>query len=134
MSVESSEAASRKVYVGGGRPGVKVPMREVQTRSGSVRLYDTSGPYSDPGHVHDLRNGLFPLRREWTLARGDVEPGGSGRLRALSGRNVTQMHYARRGEITPEMEFIAIREGATEEDIRSEVASAARLFRQRQSP
>ena len=69
MNVEPTEAASRKVYVPGDRPGVKVPMREVQTRSGSVRMYDTSGPYTEPGHTHDLRSGLSPMRREWILAR-----------------------------------------------------------------
>jgi phosphomethylpyrimidine synthase len=97
-------------------------------------VYDTSGPYTDPEVRIDLRRGLPPLRRPWIIERGDVEelPGVSsefGRmrladpkldslrfarigkpLRAKPGRNVTQMHYARKGIITPEMEFIAIRE------------------------
>ncbi|MEK6694166.1 MAG: phosphomethylpyrimidine synthase ThiC, partial [Nitrospirota bacterium] len=97
-------------------------------------LYDTSGPYTDPDAGIDLHQGLAPLRRPWIVERGDVEelPAVSseyGRarladpkldalrfahlrkpLRAQPGRNVTQMHYARKGIITPEMEFIAIRE------------------------
>ncbi|MEK7797200.1 MAG: phosphomethylpyrimidine synthase ThiC, partial [Nitrospirota bacterium] len=97
-------------------------------------IYDTSGPYTDPDAGIDLHQGLAPLRRPWIVERGDVEelPAVSseyGRarladpkldalrfahlrkpLRARPGRNVTQMHYARKGIITPEMEFIAIRE------------------------
>ena len=99
-----------------------------------VTVYDTSGPYTDSAISIDVREGVAPLRRPWIDRRGDVEelPGISshyGRLRladpqldslrfahlrrplrAKAGRNVTQMHYARRGIITPEMEFIAIRE------------------------
>jgi phosphomethylpyrimidine synthase len=99
-----------------------------------VTVYDTSGPYTDSAISIDVREGVVPLRRPWIDARGDAEelPGISshyGRLRladpqldslrfahlrkplrAKPGRNVTQMHYARRGMITPEMEFIAIRE------------------------
>jgi len=99
-----------------------------------VTVYDTSGPYTDPAISIDVREGVAPLRRPWIDARGDAEelPGISshyGRLRladpqldslrfahlrrplrAKAGCNVTQMHYARRGMITPEMEFIAIRE------------------------
>ena len=103
-----------------------------------ITVYDTSGPYTDPDAKIDVRAGLSPLRRAWILARGDVEalgapsqsnghgsvhgarggtrvdsfPVDSSRrtLRARSGANVSQMHYARRGIITPEMEFIAIRE------------------------
>jgi phosphomethylpyrimidine synthase len=112
----------------------------------SLRLYDTSGPYSDPAFTPDLNRGLPPLRLGWILARGDVEelatPSSHYRLqreadprlaairfvnlrkpmRAKPGTRVTQMHYARRGEITPEMEFIAIREGVTPELVRDEVA------------
>src|SRR5262245_39714416 len=99
-----------------------------------VTVYDASGPYTDPAIHVDVREGIAPLRRPWIDARGDAEelPGISshyGRLRladrqldslrfahlrkplrAKPGRNVTQMHYARQGVITPEMEFIAIRE------------------------
>ncbi|MDO8531508.1 MAG: phosphomethylpyrimidine synthase ThiC [Dehalococcoidia bacterium] len=149
--------ASRKVYVPGAREGVRVPMREIsltptQGRAGPeanapLRVYDTSGVYTDPAVQTDVRKGLAPLRRPWILARGDVEeyagrevmPVDDGTvgagdtmrvfpeltrrpLRAKSGRTVTQMHYARKGIITPEMEFIAIREGLDPALVRDEVA------------
>ncbi|BDG60881.1 phosphomethylpyrimidine synthase ThiC [Caldinitratiruptor microaerophilus] len=128
---------SRKVYVQGSRPDLRVPFREValnptRTPSGErpnppVRLYDTSGPYTDPDYVVDLHRGLPPLRRAWILERQDVEecagPRGARRpLKARQGRAVTQMHYARRGIVTPEMEFVAIREGVSPEFVRDEVA------------
>src|SRR5215510_13085582 len=101
-----------KIYLSGSNPSIRVPVRELLLTNGErIRLYDTSGPYTDPDYSVDLKQGLPPLRRHWILARGDVEPGAGGRwgLRARPGRRVTQMHYARRGEITPEMEFIALR-------------------------
>jgi phosphomethylpyrimidine synthase len=112
-------------------------------------VYDTSGPYTDPTIVTDIQQGLPPLRHPWILERQDVEaytgrsiqPTDNGLkpndphanlavfqapasrpLRALPGHSVTQMHYARRGIITPEMEFIAIREQVEPEFVRSEVA------------
>jgi phosphomethylpyrimidine synthase len=126
-------ASSRKVHVQGSRPDLLVPMREIELepttdRSGRhenppLRIYDTSGPYTDGRTVTDVRRGLPPLRRGWILERGDVEPPRSGRaLRAKSGGCVTQMHYARRGEITPEMEFAALRENVSPELVRSELA------------
>ena len=111
-----------------------------------IRLYDTSGPYTDPSVRVDITQGLPQLRLKWILERGDVEylkdptshyrkqrendvdlapirfPGIRKPLRAKSGSNVTQMHYARRGIITPEMEFIAIRENCKPEFVRDEVA------------
>jgi phosphomethylpyrimidine synthase len=147
---------SRKVYVVGSRPDIRVPFREVllsptKTARGEeenppLRLYDTSGPYSDPAVEKDLARGLPPIRLAWILERGDVEeyegrsldprddglrPGEERRfglpqrrrpLRAKAGRAVTQMHYARRGIVTPEMEFVAIREGVDPEFVRQEVA------------
>jgi phosphomethylpyrimidine synthase len=131
---------SKKVYVGGSRPDIRVPMREIaQTPTGDeanppIHVYDCSGPYTDPLATIDIRAGLPPLRSAWIAERNDtVElPGLSsdfGRacaadadlaglrfdlrrkpLRAKPGANVTQMHYARRGIVTPEMEFVAIRE------------------------
>jgi len=147
---------SRKVYVEGERTSVKVPFREItqnvtKTFDGRteenqpVRVYDTSGVWSDPDIHCDVREGLAALRREWIIGRGDVEeyegrtvqPEDNGYLtagaeeyargrdkgrleefpglrraplRAREGKRVTQMHYARQGIITPEMEFIAIRE------------------------
>ncbi len=138
----------RKVYVVGSRPDLRVPVREIPLSGGEppVRLYDTSGPYTDPDLHTDIKQGLPPLRLPWILERGDVEelPGPSSGyrrereqdptlggvrfasvrrpLRALAGRRVSQLHYARRGEITPEMEFIALREGIAAEVIRAEVA------------
>ncbi len=110
-----------------------------------VRLYDTSGPHGDPRQSIDIRRGLPGLRNRWILERGDVEEydgrpqdlrdegrrysadarflGESARpLRAKPGRNVTQMHYARRGEITPEMEFAALREDLSPDFVRDEIA------------
>ena len=128
---------SRRVYVAGTLPGVRVPMREIvltptRTVSGRieanepVRVYDTSGPWGDPDHTGTVEDGLPPLRRPWILARGDVEeyagrpvepaalrvPRSAGRppLRAATGQPVTQLWYARKGIVTPEMEFVAIRE------------------------
>ena len=112
-------------------------------------VYDTSGPYTDPAVETDVRRGLSALRRGWILERGDVEeyqgrgpqsgdnsfrppsggdnghrfPGLKRRpLRAKPRRTVTQMHYARKGTVTPEMEFISIREGVSPEFVRDEVA------------
>ena len=127
--------ASRKVYVEG-RHGVRVPMREIVLSGGEppLRVYDTSGPLGG-----DVRRGLPPLREEWIRARGDVAetertyrplPGAQAvempeslRRPTLRGTGcVTQMGYARRGEVTPEMEFVALREGMDPEFVRSEVA------------
>jgi phosphomethylpyrimidine synthase len=133
---------SRKIHVPTAtNPAVKVAMREIILEPGCgeppVRVYDTSGPYSDPAVQIDISAGLNPLRRDWIIGRGDVEdykgrdtkpedngqlgPDRSGgvkpfpnvaptKLRAKAGMNVSQMHYARRGIITPEMEYVAERE------------------------
>jgi phosphomethylpyrimidine synthase len=96
--------SSHKVYVDG-PSGVRVPMREIALTNGeSLRVYDASGP-----HGHDVRAGLPKLREGWVAPR-----------RGSSA--VTQLYYARKGEITPEMEFIAIREGFDAEFVRAEVA------------
>src|SRR5687768_9806511 len=114
--------ASRKVHVEGPQ-GVRVPMREIglSDGNGSLRVYDTSGPRG-----YDVHVGLPPLRSPWIRGRGDVEVARKGErgdvLRARGGASVSQLHYARRGDITPEMEFIALREGLPAEFIRSEVA------------
>ena len=140
---------SQKVYVEGAH-GIRVPMREISlhpTRgvegrveiNRPLRVYDTSGPYTDPAAVIDLQRGLAQLRQPWILARGEYErsepsyrpvPGHSDpdtplpmRREVLRGRtNVTQLHYARKGQVTPEMEFIALRENLAPEFVRSEVA------------
>ncbi|MDB3953373.1 phosphomethylpyrimidine synthase ThiC [Alphaproteobacteria bacterium] len=129
---------SRKTYETGPN-GIKVPFREVVLEKSAneppVRLYDTSGPYTDQDADLNVDNGLPALRRAWIDARGDTEeyigrdirpednhrkagdpnacpefPSKRKPLRAKSGKNVSQMHYARQGIITPEMEYIAIRE------------------------
>jgi phosphomethylpyrimidine synthase len=144
--IPKAQASSHKRYVDGAH-GIRVPMRQIHLTDGTdFRVYDTSGPYTDPGVECDPRQGLAPLRAPWIQARGDVEllpqPTSTYRrerealpaldavrfahsrkpLRAKTGRNVTQMHYARRGEITPEMEFIALREGVAPAYVRDEVA------------
>jgi phosphomethylpyrimidine synthase len=129
---------SRKTYETGPN-GIKVPFREVVLEKSAneppVRLYDTSGPYTDPDADLNVDKGLPALRRAWIDARGDTDeyvgrnirpednhrkagdpnacpefPSKRKPLRAKSGKNVSQMHYARQGIITPEMEYIAIRE------------------------
>jgi phosphomethylpyrimidine synthase len=139
---------SRKIYLTGSRPELRVPMREVALSGGEppIVLYDTSGPYTDPDTHTDIKRGLPPLRLPWVLGRADVEqlPGPTSQyrqqrdddptlggvrfasvrrpLRARPGRVVTQMHYARRGDVTPEMEFVALREGMDAAFVRDEVA------------
>ncbi|HWF85699.1 MAG TPA: phosphomethylpyrimidine synthase ThiC, partial [Vicinamibacterales bacterium] len=119
---------SRKILVEGPQ-GVRVPMREIALGGGEapIRVYDTSGPQD-----HDVTHGLPKLREPWVNARtmGDarLEPSRSGEpslKRSRSGAAhgcVTQLHYARKGEITQEMEFIALREGLPATFVRDEVA------------
>jgi phosphomethylpyrimidine synthase len=108
--------ASTRVYIDGPQ-GIRVPMREIALSNGNapLRVYDTSGP-----HVDDPRIGLPPLRAQWIRDRGDVTGGSGAPLRGTG--TVTQMHYARRGEVTPEMEFVALREGLPVEFVRDEIA------------
>ena len=140
---------SRKTYLQGSREDLKVPMREVVLSTGdSVVLYDTSGPYTDTTLRTDIRIGLPALRESWIAERADTTPydgrqvqpvdnglkahdsrnlesrfaGTRKPRRAVDGCTVTQLAYARRGLITPEMEFIALREGCTGEHVRDEVA------------
>lgn len=135
--------ASRKVYIEGPVHKVRVPLREIRLTSRSSRtgeeentvlcVYDTTGPYTDPEYVVNPARGLDPIRLPWIIGRGDVivlesrsrkdfdpqhYPEGSRRppLRAKPGGRVTQMYYARRGIITPEMEFVALRENALREE------------------
>ena len=135
---------SQKIYVTGSRDDIRVPMREVSLsdtptdfggeKNPAVRIYDTSGPYTDPSVKIDLRKGLADVRSVWIDERNDTEiiEGSDSQFtqerltdeslnhlrfeltrkprRAIAGKNVTQLHYARQGIITPEMEYIAIRE------------------------
>ncbi len=148
---KSSFPASQKVYKEGSQPSIRVPFRQVtltpttgrfgQEENAPMDIYDTSGPYSDSGASLDLGQGLSALRRDWIMARGDVEeydgygvplrgknvaqpfPGLTRKpLRAKSGKAPTQIRYAREGIVTPEMEFIGIREGIDPEYVREEIA------------
>ncbi len=143
---------SRKIYVQGSRPDIRVGMREISQadtaasfgveKNPPITVYDTSGPYTDPDVKIDLLRGLPEVRRNWIDERGDTEQldGPSSEFgrqrnndpelaklrfehirkprRARAGANVTQMHYARKGIITPEMEYVAIRENLRLEELR----------------
>ncbi|MGH2830280.1 MAG: phosphomethylpyrimidine synthase ThiC, partial [Actinomycetota bacterium] len=127
--LEQELLASRKVYESGSRADIRVPFREVPLRTEDeppFRLYDTSGPYTDPEVRVDPRSGLPALRREWIAERGDVEE--DGPVRGRDGVAVTQLAYARRGLITPEMEFIAIREGVEPSFVRDEVVAGRAII------
>jgi phosphomethylpyrimidine synthase len=124
LTVEDFDTAfpsSRRVLVEGDL-GVRVPTREIRLSTGeTVRVYDTSGP-----RVTDPIDGLPALRAPWIDGRGDVDvvarAGRRPARRAKAGGAVTQLHYARRGDVTPEMAFIATREGLPADFVRSEVA------------
>src|SRR6516164_2171949 len=156
---QSSEPLSNsaKVYVPGKlHRDVRVPFREITltpTKSFNgrsepnepLRVYDCSGPWSDPEFHGEVQQGLPPLRKSWIHSRGDVEetartyrpiagrsdtpvPAGLARqpLRAKRGKVVSQLHYARQGIITPEMEFIAIRENLARQQTNSRTHHASR--------
>src|SRR5690242_14266340 len=135
---------SRKIYVGERRVAMRAVDLEPSSGEPPVVLYDTSGPYTDSNSRIDIMAGLPELRRDWIRGRGDVEevtqrevrPEDNGQLgpdrsggvqafpnvrrkilRARAGHNVTQMHYARRGIVTPEMEYVAIRENMGREEL-----------------
>ncbi len=154
--------ASTKVYVASETmPDVQVPMREIALTDGSkVTVYDTSGPYTDPKAEINVHKGLPDIRSNWIEARGDTEfyegreikPIDNGHVdeskafkyfnpdlqrqprRAKAGKNVTQLHYARRGIITPEMEFIAVRENQAREALRNEFTTEEREKRLKGNP
>lgn len=166
ITIMSSFEGSKKVYVEGSRPDILVPMREIalspttgsfgEEKNAPVRVYDTSGPYTDPAYKVDITRGLPALRSKWIRERGDVEeyvgrtikPEDNGfrnaddpriqenvfpelsrkPIRAKKGRNITQLHYARKGIITPEMEFVAIRENMEPEFVRSEIAAGRAIM------
>ncbi|WP_421171153.1 phosphomethylpyrimidine synthase ThiC [Aeromonas dhakensis] len=151
---------SRRIFIEGSRPDIRVPLREIQLAdtfvggtkeapqfepNEPVPVYDTSGPYGEEAAPIDVRRGLPRLREEWVLERADTEAleglsstftqerladEGLDHLRfehlpsarrAKPGRRVTQLHYARAGIVTPEMEFIALRENMGRERVRSEL-------------
>ncbi len=157
---------SRKLWVPGSRPDLRVGMREVRQSetpalhgaeaNPPIPLYDTSGPYTDPAAHIDLVRGLPPLRARWIEERADTQPlsdftseytrrrNRDSKLadirfpeppkprRAKAGANVTQMHYARKGIVTPEMEYIAIRENLRLEELRRD-ARYGQLLKQHRS-
>ncbi|BBT19882.1 MULTISPECIES: phosphomethylpyrimidine synthase ThiC [Aeromonas] len=151
---------SRRIFIQGSRPDIRVPLREIQLAdtfvggtkdapqfepNEPVPVYDTSGPYGEEAAPIDVRRGLPRLRENWVLERADTDAldglsstftqerladEGLDHLRfehlpsarrAKPGRRVTQLHYARQGIVTPEMEFIAIRENMGRERVRSEL-------------
>ncbi len=152
--------ASQKIYVQGSRDDLRVAMREIALtptnrhdgiieNNPPVRVYDTSGPYTDPQVNIDVRKGLQPLRQPWIDQRNDTQwlEGFSSDFtrtrdrnlaleafrfeyrraprKAQAGKNVSQMHYARQGIITPEMEYIAIRENLALSEAQMDEAMAA---------
>ncbi len=149
--------ASRKIFVAGERhPDIRVPMREISLHETAqeppVVVYDPSGPYTDPDAVIDIDAGLPRLREAWIRGRGDVEeyagrevkPEDNGNvtedklvgefpakrrpLKARDGATVTQLEYARAGIVTPEMEFIAIRENMGREQMKEAAARDGESF------
>ncbi|HDR4422090.1 TPA: phosphomethylpyrimidine synthase ThiC [Bacillus cereus] len=159
IELKSSLPGSKKVYVDGPRAGMKVPMREIEQSETNgipnppIRVYDTSGPYTDPAYKVELEKGIPTPRHSWIIEREDVEayegrevkPEDDGvkvaskhtpvfpqmdrqPLRAKQGANVTQMHYARNGIITSEMEYVAIREGVEPEFVRKEIAEGRAIL------
>ena len=153
--------ASKKIYVQGEvHKNIQVPMREITlSNDDKVVVYDTSGAYTDPNKSIDVAEGLEAIRKDWVISRADVEeyegriidPKDNGYknykqmetaiagatslvripLRAKEGKNVTQLHYARKGIITPEMEFIAIRENQNREMAKQYLNNPEREFRLR---
>lgn len=166
LSIYSGFPGSKKVYVQGSRPDIRVPMREIRLspttgtfgneENPPIRVYDTSGPYTDKDYKADITKGLPPIREAWIRERNDTEeyegrkmkpeddglrhedelnrretafPGLKRKpLRAKPGKNVTQLHYARKGIITPEMEFVAIRENMDPEFVRQEIAAGRAIL------
>ncbi len=154
---KSNFPASSKSYTEGSRPGIRVPFRQItlnptsgrfgQEENPPMRLYDTSGPYTDSAAAIDLKQGLPSVRREWVLERAGVEqydgypvaargkstaqpfPGlKRNPLRAKKGQAVTQLYYARQGIVTQEMEYIGIRESMDPEFVRQEVAQGRAII------
>jgi phosphomethylpyrimidine synthase len=161
LKLPNAFPASRKRYIAGSRPDLRVPYREISLASTHhsrgteenppLPVYDCSGPFSAPDYVVDLAEGLPKMRSSWIDERGDSEhlnqlTSEYGRRRAndllthelrfpsvprprrvMAGKNVTQMHYARKGVVTPEMEFVALRESMRIEELRSDPAYAMLL-------
>ena len=161
LKLPNAFPASRKRYIAGSRPDLRVPYREISLASTHhsrgteenppLPVYDCSGPFSAPDYVVDLAEGLPKIRSSWIDERGDSEhlnqltseygrrrandllthelrfPSAPRPRRVMAGKNVTQMHYARKGVVTPEMEFVALRESMRIEESRSDPAYAMLL-------
>jgi phosphomethylpyrimidine synthase len=156
--------SQKKYMAGQLHPGIRVPYREVSLHPSKafnsderienppVALYDTSGPYTDPDVAIDVSRGLAPIRTSWIEKRNDTELtdrqiidyGGKSLLsipslqrqprRAKSGHNVSQMHYARQGMITPEMEFVALRENLRNQVLKESLIDLERKSRLKGNP
>ncbi len=154
--------ASKKVYVPSPNdPSIRVPMREISLTDGTaVTLYDTSGPYTDETVEIDVNKGIADVRSQWVLERNDtelyqgreVQPQDNGHFdqdrgfqyynddlqrtprRAIAGKNVSQLHYARKGIITKEMEYIAVRENQAREALSNEFTTDERNMRLKGNP
>lgn len=116
---------SKKIYVEGNLFPIKVGMREIAFNGGGFAVYDTSGPYSDPSKKSNILDGIPQLRKQWIKERKDVQLSGSSAIRdkgkmfkGNSSTPPTQSAYARQGMITPEMEYVAIRENQRLEQVR----------------
>ncbi|MCK2167068.1 phosphomethylpyrimidine synthase ThiC [Thalassospira xiamenensis] len=150
--------ASRKIHIAGSHfPDVRVPMREIAVHPTAgeppIKVYDPSGPYTDPDVTIDIAKGLPRLRRSWIAARSDTEryagrdikpedngfvgseshavpafPHRHAPLRAIGGRAVTQLAYARAGIITAEMEYVAIRENLGRAEMRANAERDGEAF------
>jgi phosphomethylpyrimidine synthase len=122
---------SQKVYINGKLyPDIRIPFRRItlsDNASSTIDLYDTSGPYTDPDARVDLKNGLAAQRSDWITQRDDVQHRGDHWV-AKPERTVTQLHYAKKGVITPEMEFVAIREQRDPDFVRDQVAQGAAII------
>ncbi|MBU3918021.1 phosphomethylpyrimidine synthase ThiC [bacterium] len=121
LVTQSPYPGSKKIHIEGPLHGIRVAMREIDLSGKSYITYDTSGPYTDPKNEVNIREGLSRIREPWIQARNDVEAQQDIKKQAIGtpnhvpyrskpGKEITQMAYARKGIITPEMEYVAIRE------------------------
>ncbi len=165
ITIKQPFPESKKVYIQGSSPDIRVPVREIRQSktvhsygeeiNPPIRVYDTSGPYTDMNAAIDIRKGLPKIRENWIINRNDViryngrtikpedngyksaskqssietfPSQGSKPLVAKEGKRVTQLYYAKKGIITPEMEFIAIREQMDADFVRQEVAAGRAII------
>ncbi len=149
----NSLPGSSRIYIEGSSSDIRVPFREiplspskgpggVMRENAPLLVYDTTGPWGDASFARNISQGLDPIRRPWIEKRSDTEsyeyshngklpvmPGGRKPLRAKNGANVSQMFYARKGIITPEMEFVAMRENLRRENLKKSGSANPERFR-----